>query len=72
MYFKPAFFISNGGFKTSKEKVLIDLSTARSGYFVVHHGISVAIASTGCRGSAGGRAPFALLAGTLSAGGTNS
>ena len=35
-------------------------------------GFSVAFGSTGCSGSAGGRAPFAPLARTLSAGGTNS
>ena len=35
-------------------------------------GFSVAFGSTGCSGSAGGRAPFATLARTLSAGGTNS
>ena len=35
-------------------------------------GFSVAFGSTGCSGSGGGRAPFAPLALTLSAGGTNS
>ena len=35
-------------------------------------GFSVAFGSTGCSGSAGGRAPFLPLARTLSAGGTNS
>ena len=35
-------------------------------------GFSAAFGSTGCSGSVGGRAPFALLALTLSCGGTNS
>ena len=50
---------------------LLRFSHARQTYRV-YPGFSVAFGSTGCSGSAGGLAPFAPLARTVSAGGTNS
>ena len=76
------------GYSALMPKKLANYSIARNIYFSIRNsaiklrfvngehfqeaGVSVAMRSTGCRGSADGCALFAPLARTVSAGGTNS